>query len=55
MRLNSGRIFCLRQNLEHFVVGQEEESSEVETLLFQVVVEPLHDLVQQIIAVFHLL
>lgn len=49
--LHSGRVLCLRQDLQQLVVGQEEEPGEEETLLFQIVVQALLDVFQQAVGV----
>ena len=55
MRLHPGWILSFGQDLEHLVVRQEEETSEVETFLLQIVVQTLHDLVEETVALSHLL
>ena len=41
VRLHSRGILGFRENLEQFVVGQEEEAREVQPFLLEIVVEPL--------------
>ena len=49
MRLHASRIFRLRQNLQQFVVGQEEESREIKSLLLQISVQAFVDQLEQIV------
>ena len=46
MRLYTHRILGLGQNLQHLVIGQEEEAREEETFLLQVGVQTFVDFVQ---------
>ena len=41
VRLHSRRVFRLGENLEEFVVGEEEETREVQSLLLQIFVQSL--------------
>ena len=42
MGLNAGRVFGLGEDLQELVVGEEEETREVETFLLQVVIQTLN-------------
>ena len=55
MRLDTGRILRFGKNLEHFVVGQEEEAREEESLLLEIRVQAFVDAVQKAVAVLQLL
>ena len=43
MRLNFSWVFGLREDLKHFIIGQEEESREVQTLLLQICIQSLFE------------
>ena len=55
MRLHPERILGLREDLQHLVVGEEEEAGEEESLLLQVGVETLVDAVQHAVTLLQLL
>lgn len=47
-----GRIFSLGQYLQELIIGQEEEPGEEEALLFQVLIQPFEDELQEFIGLF---
>ena len=42
MRLNPQWVFCLTQDLQKFIVGEEKETRKEQSLLLQIVIKPLH-------------
>ena len=44
--LNAGRVLGLRQDLEHFVIREEEESGEEEPLFLQISCQTLLDFLE---------
>lgn len=47
-----GGILGLRQDLEELIVGQEEEPGEEEALLFQVLIQPFKNELQEFVGLF---
>lgn len=47
-----GRIFSLGQYLKELIIGQEEEPGEEEALLFQVLIQPFENELQEFIGLF---
>ena len=50
VRLDSGGVLGLREDLQHLIIGEEEEAGKEQTLLLEVGVQALQDLVQKIVA-----
>ena len=50
VRLDSSGVLGLREDLQHLIVGEEEEAGKEQTLLLKVSVQALQDLVQKIVA-----
>ena len=55
VRLNTSGVLRLGEDLQHLIVGQEKEAREEQSLLLQVGIEPLEDLVKKFIGAMELL
>ncbi len=55
MWLDARGVFGLGENLQHLIIGEEEESREKESLLFKVGVEAFQDLLQEFIGALEFL